>query len=759
MTFITTLRKASLALACTLGAIACLPYSNATTVQDDRQLQPFTVRDAIERSSIDGVGERRLSRSPDGRRFAFVTSKGDLAAGMVRSTVWIVSQDTTGKFAATAVAERASGSNDAPVSSLRWVDRGSALAFLSPDARGVVQVFRHDLRTGRTRQITQVDADVNTFDLKGDVCVFFATAKGNPAYPSPGGYLKDESLSRLIFPEQDNLGKMSAAYLQRGKRTAQRITEPVVNLLRTHVQFSIAPAGDLAIALLPAAATDAAFEAAWNAAPGAARLIDNLPNMALQVYRIDVAKQRVTPLLSAPTATAASNYATSRMVWSPDGTKVIVTNTLLGPRDLAPGASFAAAPQTVELQLGVQAAAKILPTYEDAQPGERIAELTWNHADEVVAFSAAGAGGGEGLASMASQGQRWKSTYVRTGGHWRRTARTEVPLQPRLAIGNVEFFVDEDANTPPRIVGLERGATARQFEFDPHPRIRQLRLLPVRAVGWTDQEAHQWSGGLIIPQTEGLEQRRWPVVIALKFFDPSRFSPDGPYTTAFASQALAAKGIAVLELNAFDGPTMGTAQEGPMQMRGIESAIDFLAAQYHIDPERVGLIGFSRTCYHVSYALTHSRRRFAAATIADGLSGGYLQYHAYSLNHSPGNGIKPLYDGLNSGPPWGENLQHWLTHSPDMNAGKISAPVRIEMLGKSSVLQEWELYSSLKLQGKPVDVLYLPDATHVLIKPQERYLSQQGNVNWFSFWLLGATAGDQQSGQDFQRWKTLKRGS
>jgi|SRR5215469_11771759 len=40
-----------------------------------------------------------------------------------------------------------------------------------------------------------------------------------------------------------------------------------------------------------------------------------------------------------------------------------------------------------------------------------------------------------------------------------------------------------------------------------------------------------------------------------------------------------------------------------------------------------------------------------------------------------------------------------------------------------------------------VDFLYLPNASHLLVKPWERMTWQQGNVDWFCFWLKGERSG------------------
>jgi hypothetical protein len=42
--------------------------------------------------------------------------------------------------------------------------------------------------------------------------------------------------------------------------------------------------------------------------------------------------------------------------------------------------------------------------------------------------------------------------------------------------------------------------------------------------------------------------------------------------------------------------------------------------------DRVGPMGFSRTCFHVTYALIHSKINLATASISDGIDASYFQY-------------------------------------------------------------------------------------------------------------------------------------
>ena len=100
---------------------------------------------------------------------------------------------------------------------------------------------------------------------------------------------------------------------------------------------------------------------------------------------------------------------------------------------------------------------------------------------------------------------------------------------------------------------------------------------------------------------------------------------NGVFTTAFAAQALAAQGIAVLQMgwnpNNFDSP-----KQGPDQVRGFETAVTKLVNEGVTDPARVGAIGFSRSVYHVLFTLTADPPLLAAASVTDGVAFGYFEY-------------------------------------------------------------------------------------------------------------------------------------
>ncbi len=229
---------------------------------------------------------------------------------------------------------------------------------------------------------------------------------------------------------------------------------------------------------------------------------------------------------------------------------------------------------------------------------------------------------------------------------------------------------------------------------------------------------------------------------------------DGPFTTAFAAQALAGKGFFVLQDDGPDWHIWVTSKEAPRAMASYEGAIDYLDRRGLVDRNRVGITGFSRTYWYVTYTLTHSKYHFAAAALADGVDYSYFQYMAFS-NVLPG--MAGEFEQVYGGPPYGRSLSRWLKQSPAFLMDKIETPVRIQTLRPVSVLSDWPWYSGLSRLGKPVEMIYIPEGTHVLEKPWDRMISQQGNVDWFCFWLKGEEDPDPGKAEQYKRWRELRK--
>jgi hypothetical protein len=48
------------------------------------------------------------------------------------------------------------------------------------------------------------------------------------------------------------------------------------------------------------------------------------------------------------------------------------------------------------------------------------------------------------------------------------------------------------------------------------------------------------------------------------------------------------------------------------------------------------------------------------------------------------------------------------------------------------------------------------DGVHLLEKPLNRMVSQDGNVDWFDFWLNGREDQDTAKAEQYERWRKLR---
>jgi hypothetical protein len=196
---------------------------------------------------------------------------------------------------------------------------------------------------------------------------------------------------------------------------------------------------------------------------------------------------------------------------------------------------------------------------------------------------------------------------------------------------------------------------------------------------------------------------------------------------------------------------LGTPREGPYSVEFVDAALDELDRRKLIDRNRIGLTGFSRTAYHVLYALIHSRYHIAAAVVADGVNFGYAGCLFY-MSETAGSVCENMNGG---GTPYGDSLAGWGKAAPTFNLDKIETPVLLQAI--TAPLGEWEILAGLRWLKKPVDLLnFYPEGDHVLVRPWQRMNSQQAVVDWYSFWLKGEEDPDSAKAEQYVRWKKMR---
>ncbi len=340
-------------------------------------------------------------------------------------------------------------------------------------------------------------------------------------------------------------------------------------------------------------------------------------------------------------------------------------------------------------------------------------------------------------------------SFENKAGEWKRVKEAD----GRRDVGSaIRVFISEDANTPPRVVA-ERVADGQTTELlNLNPTFDRLQIGRVEAIRFTASGGRVVHAGLYWPRTKP-PGKKYPLVIQTHGWNPRRFWASGPYPSGFAAQPLASCGIVVAQLEE-DLSKLGTQAEVEEESADYEGVVKYLNGRGIVDTNRVGVIGFSRTSLGVKYALTHSAIHFAAATIADGTDMGYFQYvmflnslRAGSFDIEQFNGGVPFYGASTS----------WSRRSLDDNFQRVVTPVRLEAYSPVTLSLPWEWFVGLSRLHKPVELVYIPDGAHVLVKPWNRLASQQGNVDWFRFWLQDHEDPDPAKAEQYKRWRELRK--
>lgn len=313
-------------------------------------------------------------------------------------------------------------------------------------------------------------------------------------------------------------------------------------------------------------------------------------------------------------------------------------------------------------------------------------------------------------------------------------------------------------NQPPLLIAREHQSGREAVLLDLNPQLSRFDLPRWEVFEWRSRDGQSWRGGLLLPKARR-EGERVPLVIQTHGFSTTRFLVDGPFSTAFAAQPLAASGFAVLQMPdepltiMSDDPAVAS-REGAVHLAAYESAIGALADKGLIDRERVGLVGFSRTVYHVGYALAFARFPLKAVVASDGVDMGYGEYLAWL------QGLDPLwprtFELRNGGNPFDGNIANWVRQVPHFNLQQATAALRTEGLDHTGTLTSWEMHMAMRRLGLPSELVLYAGGKHELFKPSQRYASMQGTVDWMRFWVKDEEDADPTKAEQYARWRVLR---
>jgi len=726
-------------------------------------LRPFTVRDGIEMTTFSNPYTRspdaQCQISPDGNAFFVVTTRGILATDQLQSKLWLFSaKQVSGYihghalrppsprllFKHTVVPKALQyNSYGAVITKTQWSSDSRSILFLAEEGDGKQRLLRIGIGNRALNVLTPAEINVEDFsEAEGTVVLSVKSTAASRSNFLPGvqinrdaAVVTDLALPDILFPNR--LQGSGSPDLPRDLWVKRGTHLTRINQISgdgawhfpesAAVQFrpAISPNGHAFIAAKPAEH----IPETWNKYQFASDKyrfekleIKHDPSGLIwswpwEYVYVNPGRREVFPLVDAPSAIQAGYYDPFFAKWSGDGKRVLVTSTYLPNQGAAEGES--------------RPCAVAVFTVAD-RTTSCVAYTRFPQSDIHLESASFGVTSNDVVILWMSAGQTESETFRKEHGTWARDVSPAIRAKTDV---HLRAYLKQDIDQPPSLWAAETTGNNSKEIWNPNPKFSQIARSAASVYRWLDSTGYNWSAGLVLPPNF-VRGHRYPLVIQTHgFFSEHEFLLDGAYTTGFAAQALASAGMVVLQMgDRTDRHIRPAREEASLMGLAFQSAIDHLNSDALIDPTAVGIIGFSRTSWYVEDALIRFPHLFKAATIIDGVDQSYMSYMLFCTEYRE---CRIDHENANDSTPFGEHLAAWLRSAPGFNLDKVQTPLRIEAIGATSILGEWETYSSLTLQRKPVDLVYLPDAQHILQKPLERLASQQANVDWFSFWLKG----------------------
>jgi hypothetical protein len=765
------------------------------------QQHPFTVKDDIAMNRISEPradpatpGSEIAWPSPDGRFVAIITTRGILNKDQIESRILTFDLQKVSGFLADQLRSAPEPRVIASVQSyphhleteayapvikdIRWAEDSTSVYFRAENIGGNYQLCNAKIRTKAVQSLTPKDKSVDHFDVTQKTIAFNAADAGRHLI-DPGEVINQDAvnltgarLQEVLFP--DDIASRASELFHiytvaiNERRPRPRIV-PSYSLLNIpylsgFYPFKLSPNAKEIIQLEPTRSVPETW-AHYIPAPGRDHLrlvaakdprllrADNILR-PLEYTLIDLKTGKKTSLLRAPNARSLGYPADrNRIAWSADGRQVIVTNTFLPTSSdtSSSEAEYPCAAAVIDLTSLRHHCLYFEEAGTAAPEALHIQDVSYgNGPDEIL------------ILLRGRSGQQMIRRYVLCARVWQleRSFPPPSPLQTLSRLTQVQHqtqkvvrvFVRQTLNDPPAIWASDASGRQRKL-WDPNPQFQQMQFGDASLYHWKDRTSDDWSGILLKP-VDYVVGKRYPLILQMYNYVDDAFVTDGLYPTAFAARHLADAGFVVLQIR--KKPDTLSEQDPQHHLDGYRSAIASLSELGIVDRTKVGVVGFSWTCWYVINALIKEPALFAGATIADGLDNSYMQYMLFTVEYYP---LQNQMEKIRGGRPIGNSLQSWVDVAPGFHLDRVQTPVRIEAIGPPSVLQEWELYASLRLQKKPVDLIYFPEGTHIHQRPLERLESQQGNVDWFRFWLKGEKDPDPAKRNQYLRWEGLRENS
>lgn len=639
-----------------------------------------------------------IALSPDGKSIAFAVTQYSMEENKGNSDIWLMSTEN-GQTQQLTTSDKYDG---AP----KWRPDGSAIYFLS-NRHGSMQIYQLLLAGGEAKKVTDFPVDVEDLAVSPDGSHFafsanvFADAKTLEASAARDKKRKESKVQARII---DHLffrawnrwtdGKRSHVFVCDDKGdhvvdlTPGEHDAPPLDLGGAH-DFVFSPKGN-----------ELAFVSNHDAMPAASTNND--------IFLVPVAGGEATCL------TADNEAVDNQPVYSPDG-KYIAYRAMKRP-------GFEADQYEIILYDRNTGERHSLTDSFDRNPGE----VVWAPDGKKLYFTIED----QGLNKICSVDIKTGTIKKLVQEHY----NTGLAVSPD---GKKLYFKRQAVSLPYEIFCADaNGKNVQQKSFVNKKLLDQLELNPVENFSFTSFDGKKAHGFILKPPFFD-PQKKYPLIYLIHGGPQGMWSDD--YHYRWNASMFAAPGYVVAMVN-FRG-SKGYGQKwcdavsknwGNGPYKDLMSGLDYILQNYSfIDSAQVVAAGASYGGFMINWIATHTNR-FKALVSHDGVFDQRSMYGATEELWFP--------EWEFGGTPY-EHPALYEKYSPSYyakNFTKFKTPMLIfhgQHDFRVPVTQAFQLFTALQRYGVPSRLVYFPDETHFVTKPQNAKLWWSEIFSWYNKWL------------------------
>ena len=270
---------------------------------------------------------------------------------------------------------------------------------------------------------------------------------------------------------------------------------------------------------------------------------------------------------------------------------------------------------------------------------------------------------------------------------------------------------------------------------DPNPQVRNFALGAEEEITWTSTDGKPVGGVLVKPV--GYEPgKRYPLVVAIHG-GPASADVLG-FNGGYGSQVYAGAGYIVLRPNYRGSTNYGEKHKTDIVgnyfepgYNDIMAGVDHLIQQGVVDPNQMGVFGWSAGGHWSNWILTHTDR-FKAISSGAGTSNWISMYAQSDVQRN-----RQYY--LGNKLPY-EDFEAYWNQSPIKYIRNAKTPTMIHVVqGDPRVPspQSVELHMALKKLGVPTELYVYPGNTHGIPDPRNQYVKSVSEMAWLDYYVRG----------------------